>query len=103
MTTPLDLPPFSAPTLTGQEQYGQLLVNALTLNLLDDKMFCFGPLLNPHFGWPDGVEDEYGKHMNAIDAADQDRLFATMFFPECESLVVMLLCGEETSRLDSSR
>jgi outer membrane protein len=54
-------------TLEGQDRYVQLLANELTINVLDDEMFRFGPLLNYHFGRTDDVDDEMVSKMNEID------------------------------------
>jgi len=54
-------------TFNGQERYVQLLANELTINVLDDKMFRFGPLANYHFGRTDDVDDEVVSKMNELD------------------------------------
>lgn len=54
-------------TFNGQERYIQLLANELTINILDDKMFRFGPLANYNFGRTDDVEDEMVSKMNELD------------------------------------
>jgi len=54
-------------TIPDQERYIQLLANELTVNLIDDEMFRFGPLLNYHFGRNDDVKDEEVKQMKEID------------------------------------
>lgn len=63
-------------TFAGQERYVQLLANELTLNILDDEMFRFGPLLNYHFGRTDDVDDELVKHMAEIDDTIEVGAFA---------------------------
>lgn len=54
-------------TFNGQERYIQLLANELTINVLDDKMFRFGPLANYHFGRTDDVDDQMVSKMNELD------------------------------------
>lgn len=54
-------------TFEGQDRYVQLLANELTINLLDDEMFRFGPLVNYHFGRTDDVDDEQVSRMKEID------------------------------------
>lgn len=54
-------------TFNGQERYIQLLANELTINVLDDKMFRFGPLANYHFGRTDDVDDEMVSKMKELD------------------------------------
>lgn len=54
-------------TFNGQERYIQLLANELTINVLNDQMFRFGPLANYHFGRTDDVEDEMVSKMSEID------------------------------------
>jgi outer membrane protein len=51
----------------GQERYVQLLANELSVNLLDDKMFRFGPVLNYHSGRTDDVDDEKVSRMAELD------------------------------------
>lgn len=54
-------------TFNGQERYIQLLANELTINVLDDKMFRFGPLANYQFGRTDDVDDPVVSKMSEID------------------------------------
>lgn len=63
-------------TFRGQERFVQLLANELTVNLLNDKMFRFGPLVNYHFGRTDDVEDEQVSRMTELD----DTVEAGAFF-----------------------
>jgi len=53
-------------TIKDQERYIQLLANELTVNVIDDEMFRFGPLLNYTFG-RSSVDDEVVDRMNDID------------------------------------
>jgi MipA family protein len=59
--------PYFRYTFPGQERYVQLFANELSLNLVNSKMFRFGPVLNYHFGRDDGVEDKVVKRMEEID------------------------------------
>jgi len=59
--------PFFRYTFAKQERYVQLIGPELTVNLLDDDMFRFGPLLNYRFGRDDSVEDEMVSKMAEID------------------------------------
>jgi outer membrane protein len=59
--------PFFRYTFAKQERYVQLIGPELTVNLLDDDMFRFGPLLNYRFGRNDSVEDEMVSKMAEID------------------------------------
>ncbi|MBV5316176.1 MAG: MipA/OmpV family protein [Desulfobulbaceae bacterium] len=59
--------PFFRYTFYKQERYVQLIANELTVNVLDDKMFRFGPLLNYRFGRDDSVEDQMVSKMEEID------------------------------------
>jgi outer membrane protein len=59
--------PFFRYTLQKQERYVQLLGNELTINLVDDDMFRFGPLANYNFGRDDSVDDPQVSRMKEID------------------------------------
>jgi len=59
--------PFFRYTFNKQERYIQLLANELTVNVLDDDMFRFGPLLNYRFGRDDSVDDPMVSKMKEID------------------------------------
>ena len=63
-------------TFDGQERYIQLLGNELAVNLLDDDMVRFGPLVNYHFGRTDDVEDPLVSKMKEIDDTVEAGLFA---------------------------
>ena len=63
----LGVAPIFRYTFNGQERYIQLLANELTINILDDDMFRFGPLANYQFGRTDDVEDEMVSKMTEID------------------------------------
>jgi MipA family protein len=63
----LGVAPIFRYTFHGQERFVQLLANELTVNLLNDKMFRFGPLVNYHFGRTDDVDDEQVSRMTEID------------------------------------
>ncbi len=63
----MGLAPIFRYSFHGQERYVQLLANELSVNLLDDKMFRFGPVLNYHFGRTDDVDDEKVSRMAEID------------------------------------
>lgn len=58
--------PMARYTFKGQERYIQLLANELTINVLDNEMFRFGPLANYTFG-RSSVDDEVVDRMNEID------------------------------------
>jgi outer membrane protein len=68
--------PFFRYTFKGQERYVQLLANELTINVLDDEMFRFGPLLNYHFGRDDSVDDDQVKLMKEIKGTTELGAFA---------------------------
>ncbi len=59
--------PFFRYTFKKQERYVQLIANELTVNILDDDMFRFGPLLNYRFGRDDNVEDPMVSKMKELD------------------------------------
>jgi len=63
----LGVAPIFRYTFHGQERFVQLLANELSVNLLNDKMFRFGPLVNYHFGRTDDVDDEQVSRMTEID------------------------------------
>jgi outer membrane protein len=63
-------------TFDGQERYIQLLANELAVNLIDDEMFRFGPLVNYHFGRTDDVEDPLVSKMKEIDDTIEAGAFA---------------------------
>jgi MipA family protein len=63
----LGLAPIFRYTFSGQERYIQLIANELTINILDDDMFRFGPLANYQFGRTDDVDDEVVSKMSEID------------------------------------
>jgi len=75
--------PFARYTFEGTERYIQLLANELTVNLLNDKMFRVGPLLNYHFG-RDDVDDDAVDAMKDIDDTIEAGAFAdvTWYFSE---------------------
>ena len=77
-------------TWTGQERYVQVLANELTINLLDDEMFRFGPLVNYHFGRTDDVADDQVKLMAEIDDTIEAGAFAD---------IVWILAKERRHRL----
>lgn len=54
-------------TFDGQQRYVQLIANELTINILNNKMYRFGPLLNYHFGRDDDIDDEVVSEMEEID------------------------------------
>lgn len=58
--------PFFRYTFTG-ERYVQLLANELTVNVLNQWNFRFGPLAQYKFGRDDDIEDEVVKRMEEID------------------------------------
>jgi outer membrane protein len=68
--------PFFRYTFKGQERYVQLIANELTVNVLDDQMFRFGPLVNYRFGRDDSVEDAEVKKMKEIDGTVELGAFA---------------------------
>jgi outer membrane protein len=68
----------------------QLLANELTINLLDDEMFRFGPLVNYHFGRTDDVDDDQVKLMAEIDDTIEAGAFAD---------IVWILAKERRHRL----
>jgi outer membrane protein len=55
--------PFFRWTFEGQERYLQLLATELSLNVMDNQRFWFGPVLNYRFGRDDDVEDDVVKNM----------------------------------------
>lgn len=59
--------PFARYTFHGQERYIQLLANELTVNVLNNEMFRFGPLASYRFGRDDDVDDEEVSKMEEID------------------------------------
>jgi outer membrane protein len=59
--------PFFRYTFKGQERYVQLIANEFSVNVLNNDMFRFGPLLNYRFGRDDDVEDELVSRMKKID------------------------------------
>jgi outer membrane protein len=71
-------------TFQGQERYIQLLANELTINLLNDKMFRFGPLLNYHFGRTDDVDDELVSRMVEIDDTVEAGAFADIVWADAQ-------------------
>lgn len=62
------------------ERYLLLLGPALYANLLDHKVFRFGPVLNYRFGRDDDVDDEVVKKMTEIDGTFEAGLFGGMEF-----------------------
>jgi len=71
-------------TFQGREQYIQLLANELTVNLLNDKMFRVGPLLNYHFGRTDDVDDELVSRMKEIDDTIEAGAFADIVWADAQ-------------------
>jgi len=71
--------PFFRYTLEGQERYVQLLANELTVNVIDDEMFRFGPLVNYTFG-RSSVDDEVVDRMNDIDDTLEVGAFADVIW-----------------------
>ncbi|MGD9947188.1 MAG: MipA/OmpV family protein [Desulfobulbus sp.] len=63
-------------TFNGQDRYIQLLANELTINVLDNEMFRFGPLANYHFGRTDSVDDAQVSQMKEIDDTVEVGAFA---------------------------
>jgi outer membrane protein len=59
--------PFFRWTFEGQERYLQLMATELSLNVMDNQRFWFGPVLNYRFGRDDDVEDDVVKNMDEID------------------------------------
>jgi len=59
--------PFFGYIFKDQERYVQLIANELPLNVLDDQMFRFGPLLNYRFDRDDNVDDPMVSKMEEID------------------------------------
>jgi len=81
--------PFFRYTLEGQERYVQLLANELTVNVIDDEMFRFGPLLNYNFGRSDDVDDAQVSRMREIDDTVELGAFAD---------IVWTLSGDRRNR-----
>jgi outer membrane protein len=69
--------PFFRWTFTGQQRYLQFLVTELSLNVLDDPTFAFGPVLNYRFGRNDDVEDHKVRKMEEIDDTVEAGAFAS--------------------------
>ncbi len=67
-------------TFPGREQYIQILANELTINVLDDDMFRFGPLANYHFGRTDDVDDPMVSKMREIDDTVELGAFADVIW-----------------------
>jgi outer membrane protein len=59
--------PFFRWTFEGQERYLQLLATELSLNVLDNANYYFGPVLNYRPGRDDDVDDDVVKKMTEID------------------------------------
>jgi outer membrane protein len=85
--------PFFRYTFQGQERYIQLLANELTVNLLDDKMFRFGPLLNYHFGRTDDVDDELVSRMVEIDDTVEAGAFADIVWADPQEKLRRFIVG----------
>jgi len=68
--------PFFRYTFKGQERYVQLIANELTVNVLDDEMFRFGPLLNYRFGRDDSIDDPMVSRMKEIEDTVEAGAFA---------------------------
>jgi outer membrane protein len=65
-------------TIKGQERFIQLLANELSPNLLNFKMFRFGPLINLHFGRNDivNIDDPLVSQMKIIEDTFEAGAFA---------------------------
>jgi len=85
--------PFFRYTFQGQERYIQLLANELTVNLLNDKMFRFGPLLNYHFGRTDDVDDELVSRMVEIDDTVEAGAFADIVWADPQEKLRRFIVG----------
>lgn len=59
--------PFIRYTFSGQEQYIQLWVTELSVNILNHPNWGFGPVLNYRIGRDDDVEDNVVERMREID------------------------------------
>jgi len=63
-------------TFKGTERYVSLLANELSVNLLNNKSFRLGPVLNYNFGRDDDVDDEKVSRMEEIDGTVEGGVFA---------------------------
>ena len=57
------------------ERYIQLNVTELSLNVLNDRMFRFGPVINYHFGRDDDVDDPLVARMREIEGTLEAGVF----------------------------
>ena len=67
--------PFGRYTFQNSNRYVQLNVTELSLNVLDNRKFRFGPVLNYHFGRDDDIDDDVVKRMRPIDGTVEAGLF----------------------------
>ena len=63
-------------TFKGTNRYVSVVANELSINLLNNPMFRFGPVLNYNFGRDDDVDDRVVKHMDEIDGTVEAGVFA---------------------------
>jgi outer membrane protein len=63
-------------TFKGSERYVSLVANELSINLLNNKTFRLGPVINYTFGRDDDVDDDVVKHMKEIDGTVEAGVFA---------------------------
>jgi outer membrane protein len=62
----------------GGERYVQLLGTEINVNILNNKMFRFGPSVNYRFGRDDNVHDDVVKNMKKIDGTVEAGAFISM-------------------------
>jgi len=85
--------PFFRYTFAHQERYVQLIGNEFTVNLLDDRMFRFGPLLSYHFGRNDSVEDQMVSKMAEIDGTVEAGAFVDVVWANADDKRQRLIVG----------
>ncbi len=74
--------PFFRHTFAGTERYIQLNTTELSLNLVNNRMFRFGPVLNYHLGRDDDVDDDAVKNMAKIDGTVEAGVFGEVVWAE---------------------
>ena len=74
--------PFGRYTFQGTERYIQLNTTELSFNVLNNRSFRFGPVVNYHFGRDDDVDDPVIARMREIDATVEAGVFGEIVWAD---------------------
>jgi outer membrane protein len=74
--------PFARYTFSGSERYLQLNTTELSLNVLNNRSFRFGPVLNYHFGRDDSVDDPLVSRMVKLDGTVEAGVFGEIVWTQ---------------------